>query len=422
MPKKSSPRPEPPEAEYRCKYIRGVPTGGQAAAGYKVYISNGKADEGLRLGTVSWEVRRFFDKLLITTPLARWWTLVQSHRFTPICEMMGVNHAGMRPSLKSEQAKVAHTKSAWKSDGGLHLAEWICSTAVLLLCLVDWHRGCRLKQARKAASAMLAEILDNVLGNEKVALLEAHRQPSAEDLAKGCPGGGASGFCCHVKAARSCIAHRGSTGWCLAEEIFQTCIDLGMQCTVVRSWFARLLFAAAAAIDVAVLCDGTTWVQATPEHVAHPMGKNRRRRMDPEVVQLAAKSLVQSGRFRSAAKAAKGLDLGRRQTAQDMEETFMMNYLATTHKQLHNRAFLFLSTDAGRVGGESTLFTVAWSMQAELAAWLAPQVTMLRVLASFKDSCKPLAIASVLVFSILAALPSIPWNSANTIHVECIGY
>ena len=91
MPKKSSARPEPPEAEYHCKYIRGVPTQSQpAAAGYKVYILIERADEGLRLGTVFWEARRFFDKLLIATPLARWWTIVQSHRFTPICEMMGV--------------------------------------------------------------------------------------------------------------------------------------------------------------------------------------------------------------------------------------------------------------------------------------------------------------------------------------------
>ena len=106
--------------------------------------------------------------------------------------------------------------------------------------------------------------------------------------------------------------------------------------------------------------------------------------MDPEVVQLAAKGLVQSGRSRSAAKASKGLALGSMQTSHDMEETFMMNYLATTHKQFHNRASLFISTDAGRVGGESTLFTVCWSMQAELAAWLVPQATMLRVLASSK--------------------------------------
>ena len=160
MPKKSSPLPEPPEAEYHCKYIRGVPNQSQPAAGYKVYILSGRADEGLRLGTVFWEVRRFFDKLLIATPLARWWTIVQSHRFTPICEMMGVNPAGMRPSLKSEKAKVAHTQGAWKPDGGLHLAEWVCSTALLLLCLVDWHRSCRSEAARKAASEMLEEILD----------------------------------------------------------------------------------------------------------------------------------------------------------------------------------------------------------------------------------------------------------------------
>lgn len=370
------------QVDYHCKYVRGAPAEGQAGGGYKVYILGAEAGARLPLGRVFWEVRRFFDRLKINTPLARWWTVVQFHRFAPICEMMGVSPAGMRPSLKSEQAKAAYTKGAAQSDGGLHLAEWVCSTQVLLMCLVDWHRHCRQEVARNAAGTMLTEVFDHVLGAEREAVLEAHQKPSAEDLAKDCPSREVIGSCCHLRAAKSCVQHRGATGWCLMQEIFHTFFGLGLQCPVVRSWFARLLSAAAAAIDAAVIGDVSSWVQATPEHVAHPMGKKRRRRMDPELVQYCAKALVQSSRFRSAAKAAKGLDLAARQTAQHMEETFMANYLATTHKHFHNRAFLVISTDAGRVGGESTLFTVCWSMQAKLAAWLVPQVTMQILLAS----------------------------------------
>lgn len=364
------------QVDYQFKYIQGCPSEGKQEGGFKIYILQEKDAERFALGSVFWEVRRFFDRLLINTPLARWWTVVQYHRFKPICELMGVQTEGMRPSLKSEQAKLAYAQGALQSDGGLHLTEWVCSTHMLLLCLVDWHRHCRNSLARSASDKMLAEVLDHGLGSARQAVLAAHGCPSAEDRSKQCPAEEAIGSCCHLRAAQSCVHHKGEAGWCLLQEVFQELFCLGLQCPVVRSWFTRLLSATALAVDEAVMNSSSSWLQASPENVAHPRGTKRRRRMDPGLVQFAAKDVLKDKRFRSAAKAAKGLGLGARQTAEAMEETYMANYFASTHKHFHNRPFLFISTDAGRVGGEDTLFTVCWNMQANMAAWLVPQVPM----------------------------------------------
>lgn len=199
----------------------------------------------------------------------------------------------------------------------------------------------------------------------------------AMHLEAGCPTQVASGQCQHTFDLHCAAARRGDQAWKGFGGALVDMLVKGDDCPICLSWAAHCITTLAASWDLRLGDDAPPpLIQPTPEAIPHPRGAKRCRRMDEDLIKFACETMVGSKRFRSAARVAKGLCMAKKQTAGDMEDTYMATYLAGSYKALQGRSFIWLSMDQGRIGGEDNLLTAAWSHDAQIGAWLVPQACL----------------------------------------------
>lgn len=194
---------------------------------------------------------------------------------------------------------------------------------------------------------MLAEILDKLLTeDDKRAILESHPRPPDRDAGPTCDQeflGSGSPPPPHSIKCQASIASRGvGVAQGLANILCEFMV-YSATCLVATAWLKDFLAACARCLDFVASGGQRSCLMTAPACMAQPRGVKRARRLDCDLIALVATDAVQSKRFRSAARSARGLKLCPESTAQGMEETTMAKYMQATQRTFANQAHLSLS-------------------------------------------------------------------------------
>lgn len=171
---------EPAPLRYRCVYLSGLRSISETDMGHKLYIfAPGSIPEQHPL--VYWELRHFFQRLSIRTPLARWLNLIHIPRSKPIFVALGLDRSGLRMSSKAMQTHGG--RGCDRDDGGPNLQEWLVSTTFALVYLLDWSANLKNLIDRVAAGNMLIEIFQKAFPNVGKTAFAEWGAPTQEDIA-----------------------------------------------------------------------------------------------------------------------------------------------------------------------------------------------------------------------------------------------
>lgn len=355
---------EPPR--YRCVYLSGLRTVSESDMGHKLYIFESDAFESPH-PLVYWELRHMYQRLSISTPLARWLNLTHIPRVEGTLQSLGLEAGGLRMSMKALWSHGG--PGCARDDGGPYLQEWTVSSLFMLVYLLDWSANLKKAADKVAASSMLSEILGKAFPSIARAAFEAWGAPTGDEMSL-CQKALGGGRCPHMIVGQAEVWARGNSAHLDLVGILGSLFGNVSECPAVAAWLRRLLQVCADCIDCASCQNEVHSARHDPGTIAHPRGRKRSRRLDVDLVAYVATDLVGRKKFRSAAAAARGLGIMAPRTAHDTEETFMSQYLSATFKQLQNRCYMFLSMDGGRIGGKERLFTCCWSHDAQIAALL----------------------------------------------------
>jgi hypothetical protein len=252
--------------------------------------------------------------------------------------------------------------------------EYTISTKLTVLCLVEWTSGLRCESYRDTAFQMLSKLIDMTEGHGILAAFEPLRSSSNEDDIGECEDRVVAGKCCHQVEIFSIVSlatgPSSSATVTLMRELMEKCRSCPRCCL----WLGRVLSTVVKLVESPVVECTSDFVQEHPEGVMHPRGAKRCRRLDPVVLEHIAIDMVASGRYRSAAKAAKATGQLNGTTARYAEAHVMTNYVWSSARVFHDVAYLSVVNDDVRAGGEKNQFGAVWSSEKQLGAWLVPQV------------------------------------------------
>ena len=309
-----------------------------------------------------------------TMLLHKWWKERCKGWAEPLFAHFGIGEWDFRRSQKSIAVE-GHGVPADMEP--FHTAEYLLSTMALLIFMCRWQCTANLASTRLAAKQMFGDIVRLVFDGDSSFKKEVvgfgmpaqlgHGQARCRKASKH-----PEFACSHLEKAVHWIEdNHGCLKWECTHLLMERIFPDHAVCPNLDQWLHKLFEDMSAAIDESVLRN--TCGQATPEGIAPPRGTIRARRIDQAYVDMATQAMAQN-RFRSAAAMQRAGNLRlKRATAQTREEVEMASYLWSTCKQAAGHTHVALSTDAGRVSGEDTLFGAAYFPGCKLAAWLVPQ-------------------------------------------------
>eukprot|EP00971_Amphidinium_carterae_P352377 6492570-Amphidinium_carterae.3 len=314
------------------------------------------------------EFRVFYDRLKFATPLYKWIKKLSPEWMFFLAEC-GVD---MNSDLVLSH-KAAETRK--KLDGGNYrcLPEFAVSIRLLLALLLCWGGMGRNGADIQHGKELLQEFLQHLPVGSVEGFLIRLKAFSFPALIGQCGLKASPHVCGHVLAmAGQCVSMSTPAETVMSVLLFA--MSMRNKCVVCLSFFKRVLDDIVELMRQGLEHLLQKEVQLASEEVAPPRGSKRRRRVDPQLLNMAGPEFVGPGkRFRTAQRALKASGGFHDSAGFAMEEQYMRRYLRSTREHFASKKQVHIAMDAARIGGSNRLFSVCMSREGS-AAWMVPQV------------------------------------------------
>ena len=328
-------------------------------------------------GVLFWEYRRFHDLVGIKNPLNKYWKNIMMPKLQEFpLELCGVFVGSMVPSKTALNAQCKKEKRPMTAlERALVQQEFIAPTKLILAALAELSVGAKTKKFRGNAASTARSFLELAIGSDSLSRVFSQVKCCLPgDFEEHCGMVTHGPHCAHqliVIGVTSVAEMSGTVGvTSLMRELFEQTKACGRCCV----WLRRVLTCMSDAAEISLIEMGSRSVQKNPEGILQPRGQKRARRLDADVLEHMASSMVSSGRYRSAARAAKATGQVAPTTGRYAEEMHMASYVWSSAKEFNDVAYLSVVNDDVRAGGEKNQLGAVWSTEKQKAAWLCPQV------------------------------------------------